>query len=85
MVTKEKIEHYMVNYSNSVIYKLCCTDPTITEILTAYCSLTIRFSCVEERRHEALPSGSSDSCVHVLRLASLARGNGGPRGPPSRR
>ena len=22
----------MVNYENSVIYKLCCTDPTVTEV-----------------------------------------------------
>ena len=62
----------MVNYENSVIYKLCCTDPTITEV---YVGSTTNFRKRKNQHKECCTNASSKK--HGYPVYNYIRENGG--------
>jgi hypothetical protein len=62
----------MVNYKNSIIYKICCKDPTIKEI---YVGSTTNF---KRRKNEHKTScNNSNGSKYKLHLYTFIRNNGG--------
>jgi len=62
----------LVNYENSVIYKLCCTDPTITEV---YVGSTTNFRKRKNQHKECCTNASSKK--HGYPVYNYIRENGG--------
>jgi predicted GIY-YIG superfamily endonuclease len=62
----------MVNYNNSIIYKLCCKDPEITEI---YVGSTTNFYR-RKQKHKSTCNNSNDKGYN-LNIYQFIRDNGG--------
>ena len=63
---------FMVNYENSVIYKLCCTDPTVEEV---YVGSTTNFRKRKNQHKECCTNASSKK--HGFAVYNYIRENGG--------
>ena len=62
----------MVNYENSVIYKLCCTDPTVEEV---YVGSTTNFRKRKNQHKECCTNVNSKK--HAYPVYNYIRENGG--------
>lgn len=61
-----------INYSNTIIYKLCCKDPTVTDV---YVGHTTDFTC-RKNHHKTRCNNPSDAQYHY-KVYQFIRNHGG--------